>query len=131
MKSILLLCALLATVSAAQGPAMLDAPRLVSINAVPLFAADGVTLVSFHVTTTWSVLEAQPSGKSELTLKVVQFDLVRQKMQRVTLNGQTFELGDLPDDLIGVSLIEFQKAFPSPLPVERKALRAKQAPNTP
>lgn len=129
----LLLCFLLVTASfAAQGPAQLDAPRLVSISALPVYADDGA-MESLNVTAKFTVLHLQPDGKTKKRHVItVTFDLIEAGSQNVAVGTPpvVYDFDELAAGLVAACVKRFFQDHPPPLPV-RKALRVQPQLNSP
>lgn len=125
------------TLHAAQEKALLDAPRLVSFNAIPLYDDDG-SLLQLSITFTFRVNMLLPDGqKTRPHIRTEKADFVLQKGQLVVIGDQLVEFGDLGEDILAVADFVWKLNNPLPLPtvspaplerrkkpkIERKALR--------
>lgn len=101
----------------AQEKAVLDSPRLVSFNALPLYDDASGALLSLTVNFTYKVPMLLPDGKSlRPHIRVEKADFVLQGGQLVAIGDQLVEFGDLAEDIIAVADFVWRLNNPNPLP---------------
>lgn len=96
---------------------IMERPQLRSFNLIPLYAEDG-SVKSMHAVANFAVWVLNPDGVTrEQHIRPVEFDLVRQGSQSLTLNNQLVDYIDIADDILGICQYVWNQQHPSELPV--------------
>lgn len=121
-----------ASAFAAQGPALIDAPRIMVITIIPTHDAQG-NVTSIVVTTTVSVLEAAPSGSVERQLRSFDINLTATAGKEVGTGRSKTNHGDIGKDVLLMVTQEAAARFipPPPLPTTPNVQSGRSATRTP
>lgn len=111
---------------AARGPVIMQKPRLLSLQLVPLWD-DADKIQSLHAIGTYEVWALNPDGVTRTRhIRNIDVDLIQDASHTVNVGDEVVQLGAQTEEVLILAEAIWLHRFPSRLPEERKAKRVQK-----